>query len=399
MKTALCALSLLLVSWPAQPQEAKPSDPKQDPKKDDKVESSKLPKEQDKPWREWCCYEKGRVERGELVTVVFDMHHTPHPGQPASLNEFARLLTPYLTAGKGRIEASDSLNTLAVTDTKENIKVLEQMIRLIHHAEPPILIEAKVVEVRWSKELQIGIEGDLSALSSILIRPADSESFFREWRVKLNPQDALIPGVPFQGSTFKFGRTSQGSGSSGALLQTFQSRGRAQILSQPRVIVKADETANIFAGEEIPYPAEILVHPGGTNTTLRYKQSGVKLSVTPHMSAPGTLLLKIIPEVTTVVGFVQISSNTQAPQFTVRTVTTELIVRDGEEVVIGGLYRKEKIVQRRGLPFLMDIPVLGYLFGRYEEDEVIQEILFYIKPTIIKDESLMPRDVFDPDKK
>jgi type II secretory pathway component GspD/PulD (secretin) len=79
-------------------------------------------------------------------------------------------------------------------------------------------------------------------------------------------------------------------------------------------------------------------------------------------------------------------------------VSTELIVRDGEEVVIGGLFRRDKTLIRRGLPFLSDIPILGYAFGKTEETEIVQEILFFIKPTIIKSEQEMPRGVIVPDK-
>jgi type II secretory pathway component GspD/PulD (secretin) len=79
-------------------------------------------------------------------------------------------------------------------------------------------------------------------------------------------------------------------------------------------------------------------------------------------------------------------------------VTTELLVRDGREVVIGGLYRRDRTLIRRGLPFLSDIPVLGYLFGKTEESEIVQEILFFIKPTIIKSEEEMPRGDYKPDK-
>ncbi|GEM_PF-2433166 len=360
---------------------------------DSKTEGSKPPPEQEKEkrpqaWAEFCCYERGRVERGELVTIIYDLHH-------AGLAEFVRILSPLLTPGKGHIQASDGLRALMITDTKENLPHLEKAFRLVHHSEPPIWIEAKVVEVRWTKDLQVGVEGDLNASAALFLKDANVETFIREIRVKLNPQEALLT-TPFQGSTIRFNRVADNKGSVGGLLQMFQQSGRANILSQPRILLKSDQKATIFAGDEVPYPAEILVHPGGTNTTLRYRQAGVSLEVQPHLAAPGQIMLRIKPEVTTVVGFVQITATTQAPQFTVRRIETELLVRDGEEVVIGGLYRKDKVVSRRGLPFLMDIPVLGYLFGKYEEDDFIQEILFYIKPVIVKSESELPRQVIDP---
>ncbi|HEX7898746.1 MAG TPA: hypothetical protein VF950_13365 [Planctomycetota bacterium] len=351
-------------------------------------------------WQDFCCFEKGRMEKEGLVTVVFDLSHTPSaPPNVQGLEEFQKLLTPYLTpGGKARVDVSNRLSSLTITDTKDNVGFVEKMLHLLHSPDQPIMIEAKVVELRWDKDLQIGVQGDLNALSGVWTQPAGSEAILQEVRTRLNPQAAL--GLtPFQGSTFRFSSQSGHRGSIGGLVQMFLERGKAQILSQPRVLVRADQTATIFSGDDVPYPASITVQPvTGNVTTFGYKNAGVKLQVTPHVAAPGQVSLKLNPEVTSIFGFVEITPGTQAPQFTVRSVNTELLVRDGQEVVIGGLYRRDKSTIRRGLPFLMDIPVFGYLFGKYEEAETIQEVLFFIKPTVIKSEREMPRGGFVPDK-
>lgn len=359
------------------------------------------PKAQEPPklWQDFCCFEKGRTERDGLVTVVYDLSHTPSAAPNIQgLEEFQKLLVPYLTAGKGRVDVSNRLSALTITDTKENIAFVERMLHLLHSPDQPIMIEARVVELRWDKDLQIGIQGDLNNLAGVWTQPAGSEALLQEVRTRLNPTAAL--GLtPFQGSTFRFARSSGQQGSIGALVQTFLERGKAQILSQPRVLVRADQTATLFSGDDVPYPASITLQPvTGNVTTFAYKNAGVKLMVTPHVAAPGQVSLKLNPEVTSIFGFVEITPGTQAPQFTVRSVNTELLVRDGQEVVIGGLYRRDKSTIRRGLPFLMDIPVFGYLFGRYEEAEIIQEVLFFIKPTVIRSEREMPRGGFVPDK-
>jgi type II secretory pathway component GspD/PulD (secretin) len=359
------------------------------------------PKAQEPPklWQDFCCFEKGRTERDGLVTVVYDLSHTPGAAPNIQgLEEFQKLLAPFLTAGKGRVDVSNRLSALTLTDTKENIAFVERMLHLLHSPDQPIMIEARVVELRWDKDLQIGIQGDLNNLAGVWTQPAGSEALLQEVRTRLNPTAAL--GLtPFQGSTFRFARSSGQQGSIGALVQTFLERGKAQILSQPRVLVRADQTATLFSGDDVPYPASITLQPvTGNVTTYAYKNAGVKLMVTPHVAAPGQVSLKLNPEVTSIFGYVEITPGTQAPQFTVRSVNTELLVRDGQEVVIGGLYRRDKSTIRRGLPFLMDIPVFGYLFGRYEEAEVIQEVLFFIKPTVIRSEREMPRGGFVPDK-
>ena len=119
---------------------------------------------------------------------------------------------------------------------------------------------------------------------------------------------------------------------------------------------------------------------------------------TPTQAQP-RVGLKLKPEVSSTFGFIPLGSGASAvlaPRFNVRNAETELLVRDGDEVVIGGLYRRVNNTVRRGIPFLSDIPIIGVLFGKYEEEEVVQEILFYIKPTIIKSEADLPREDIDP---
>ncbi len=359
------------------------------------------PQEPHVPWQEFCCHEKGRVEHGGLVTVVYELSHTPRAKTSKTpshdlkgIEEFQKMLQPHVSP-KGRVEASNRLSALTITDTPENVEHLEKLLHLFHTPDAPVMIEAKVVELRWDKDLQIGIEGDLSAQSAVWTQHADSGAFLREIRARFNPQDALTS--PFQGSTFRFNSVSSHRGTIGGLIQMFVEQGQAQILSQPRILVRADKTAVLFVGDEVPTPSGIRVQPAGTLTSFTYRKAGIHLEVSPRVAAPGQVALRFAPEVTTVFGYLQVAPGTQAPQFVVRNASTELLVRSGQEVVIGGLYRKEKTQIRRGLPLLSDIPILGYLFGKYEESDIIQEIVFFIKPTVILSEADLPVEPTLPD--
>lgn len=354
------------------------------------------------PWQEFCCHEKGRVERDGLVTIIYEISHTPQAaaaGIPAhelsGLEEFQKMLLPHLTPGKGRIEVSNRLQSLALTDTKENIRNVEKILHLLHSPSAPILIEAKVVEMRWDKDLQIGLEGNVNAQAAIWTQRAGSEAFLKEIRMRFNPQEALLS--PFQGSTFQFNSPSAHRGTIGGLIQMFVQQGQAKILSQPHILVRADKTATIFAGDEVPTPTGWQVQPAGTFTSFAYKPAGIRLEVSPRIASPGHVAMRFKPEVTTVFGYIQVAPGTQAPQFTVRNAQTELLVRSGQEVVIGGLYRKETTTIRRGLPFLSDIPILGHLFGKYEDSDIIQEVIFFIKPTVFLSEADLPVEPVRPD--
>lgn len=330
------------------------------------------------------------MEHDGRVTVIYHWHHP-------NLQEYARILREQL-GNIVTVSASDPASALIVAADKPNIARVETLVKLIHHPDAPVLIEAKVVELRWDRSLQIGLEGDLTAGSAIFTKNAGSEAALREVRIKFNPSGA-VGGSPFQGSTFQFQDTDAQQGTFGGIIQSFVEKGKAQILSQPRVIVKAGEKATIHAGEEIPSPTSFTLTPGGTTISVLYRKVGVTLEVTPHLAAPGQLILKLKPSVsTTLPTLVPISPTFQAPQFSVREVDTEVLVRDGEEVVIGGLVRRQTQELQRGIPFLSDIPILGYLFGKYEEVELVQEILFFIKPRVMSSEEQLPSGVFDPGK-
>ena len=355
----------------------------------DQNPAQKKPKAPPAPWQDFCCYEKGRVIRDGMVTIVYEFSHP--------VAEFEKMLKPYLTKEKGRIEHSEALKTFAVTDTEEQIGRIEQMLKIIHVADAPVMIEARVVELRWDSDLQIGIEGALDASGTIWSAPASSGAAFRSAGARFNPTDAITGAGLFQGSSFRFSRSSAHQGDFAATIQAFVERGRAQILSQPRILVRANKTAKIFTGDQIPYPSNLQLTGSVSKLTYTFKEAGVRLEVTPHIAAPGEVALKLKPEVSTTFGFIDIGG-VLAPQFTVRSVETELVMRDGEEVVIGGLFRRDKQTVRRGLPFLSDIPLLGYLFGKYEESEIIQEVLFFIKPTILKSREELPREIVVPEK-
>lgn len=339
------------------------------------------------PWQDFCCYEKGRVLRKGMVTIVYEFSHP--------VAEFEKLLKPYLTE-KGRIVHSEALSTFTVTDTEEQIGHFEQMLKIIHVADAPVMIEAKVVELRWDSDLQIGIEGGLTG-GGFWTAPASSGAAFREAGIRFSPTDVISGAGPFQGSSFRFSRSNRNQGDFSATILAFVERGRAQILSQPRILVRADKTAKIFAGDQIPFPSNLQLTGSTSKLTYSFKEAGVRLEVTPHIAAPGEVALKLKPEVSTTFGFIDVGG-VLAPQFTMRNVETELVVRDGEEVVIGGLFRRDKQTVRRGLPFLSDLPLLGYLFGKYEDLEIIQEILFFIKPTILKSREELPREGVVPEK-
>ena len=338
------------------------------------------------------CYKVGH-QRGRLLKASLEGTSLHIPGQPAPIVSVtpgtgSRILSP-----KGHALESEEAHLLIVTDVEENVAYLEAILKMLDVPDPQVLIEARIVELRWDRELQYGIEGD-GPTSVLYTLPTGSDAFLREIRAKFNPTEA-ITGGPFQGSTFRFGRTSTHQGTLSGILQAFVQRGQAEILSSPRILASNGREALILAGERVPYSEQIL-QGGVTSTTIKYEDANLQLKVRPHIVGSSHIQLEIDTSIKSLTGFVSISGLTAAT-FSNRQAKTEVTVQSGEEIWLGGLVQKEKSKIRRGLPILSDIPIFGPLFGRYEESESVREIVFTLRPVIMEREK-MP-SIIDPGRK
>lgn len=392
------------------PEQDPPAPPQPPPKQDPPPPPPQPPQDPTPKAADDILFEKYRYEKDGFVTIFYRVGHDRGrilkailEGQAVSATgggvtvtadaaKRARVLSP-----EGWVLETENLHILIVSDKKERIPVIEAVLRALEVPDPQIRIDAKIIELRLDKSFQFGLEGDLSATAAAWLNHADSGSFLREVRTRFNPS-AVLAGGTFQGSAFRFNRDGGGQGTIGGLLQMFVESGKAQIQSQPTVIVESGSKAVISSGEEIPY-FETVLHPGGSTTTAKYRKTGVTLMVTPHIVGASSVNMIMDVDVTALLGFVTGPTGT-APSFTNRKVNTILTVPDGTQVVLGGLTRTENTTTRRGLPLLSDIPIIGWLFGRYEDTQITQEIVFLIRPSIFGGRSGTPMPVFlEPEKR
>lgn len=338
------------------------------------------------------CYKVG-FQRGRLLKAILEGQSLHLPGQPAPIVSVTPDRKSRILSEKGYALESEEAHLLIVTDVEENVPYLEAVLKMLDVPDPQVLIEARIVELRWDSDLQYGIEGE-GPNSVLYTLPTSSEAFLREIRVKFNPAEATTPG-PFQGSTFRFGRTSSHQGTLSGILQAFVQRGQAEILSTPRILASNGREALVLAGERVPYSQQTNV-AGAVTTTINYEDANLQLKVRPHIVGANFIQLEIDTSIKSLTGFVNLSGLTAAT-FSNRQAKTEVTVQSGEEIWLGGLVQKEKTKFRRGLPILSDIPIFGALFGRYEESESVREIVFTLRPVIMERER-MP-SIIDPGRK
>ncbi len=335
--------------------------------------------------------EKSRIEHKDgRVTYIYQV------GQ--GLGAQIRPLIEQFKSPTGWIFENTPLSLLVITDQKENADKIAEILRASLTPEPQVRIEAQVIEVRWTKEFQLGLFGD-QANSALWIKSANQSTFFSEARLNFRPAAALAAS-PFIGSGFKFFHADNEFGTFSGIIENFMQRGRAEIKSNPSVWVKSGMEAVIQSGEEVPFP-NTTIHPGGVATTgVSFRPTGVELKVKPHLVSRDFVLLDIYQSVSASVGRTEIvttpgAGTVFAPLITTRSLKTTVVARNAEEVVIGGLIRKESNEVRRGLPLLMDIPFLGYLFSRTSQEESNTELIFIIKPVVYPTGRDTPRNLIN----
>jgi type II secretory pathway component GspD/PulD (secretin) len=157
----------------------------------------------------------------------------------------------------------------------------------------------------------------------------------------------------------------------------------AKLLANPRILVLDNEEATFDIVTEHPY-VERTITAGSTTETVKFKNVGVKLVVTPHVAGDNMLRLNIAPEFSVLVTRVQVASS-NVPVVDTRKVNTIALVRDGQAVVLGGLRKKETSKQVNKVPILGDIPVLGHLFRFEGESTAMTELVIFITPHIIRE--------------
>ena len=291
----------------------------------------------------------------------------------------------------GRIIYSEKLQLLTITDSKENIKIMEKIMEIANIPSPQIMIEAQILERIIKSDLQLGWESAWGGP----VNPS-TNTFFKKIDETFHPGaylQSLAGSVGgFQGSTFSFYTTGKHR-TMDIKLRTMVDRNEAVILSSPRVAVASGSKAMISSGQEVPFQ-QVTIAGGVATANILYKNAEIKLEVTPTALGNNFIKLIVAPEVKTVTSY-QVIQGAETPVFASRRSETTITIKSGDTVHIGGLVREEDVVYERGIPLISDIPLLGNFFKRHQRDKNKTEIIFIIKPSIInKPEETIKSSIF-----
>jgi type II secretory pathway component GspD/PulD (secretin) len=259
-----------------------------------------------------------------------------------------------------------------VTDTETNIKAINTFIEEIDRITPQVLIEVRVYDITSKDRLDLGVEWQAGRNTTI----GDD----------LGSNPTAGKTEPFVLGAFEGGGLFNEHVDLDVRIRAEQENIDAKLLANPRILVLDNETALFDVITEHPY-VERTIQQGITTETVKFKEVGVKVEVTPHVTREGMLRLHIMPEFGVKVGDVTIESS-DVPIVDTRKLDTKALVKDNQTVVLSGLRKKEVAKQGNKIPLLGDIPLLGALFRFEGEDTVVNELVVFITPRIIKTPAL-----------
>jgi type II secretory pathway component GspD/PulD (secretin) len=326
----------------------------------------------------------------------------------------------------GTIKADERSNQVVVQTLPERMVNIERMIASLDQKTKQVLIDSTIIKVKLSDKLETGAEweGLLSSLSEYgmayfganpfsVIKPVetDTTNIFSTRQDYYNSLGKQIGAYPFSGNT---GVTNSGSKSGPGVihvglidskrdmdivLKYVQTLGNTQILSNPKISIVNNQEAKIHVGERQAYVTSTTTTGQSTSTVseeVTFVDVGIQLSVTPTINEDGYVTMKIKPEISSVVSFLDTPSGNKIPIIDTSMSETTVMVKDGTTIIIGGLRREDKTSSTEQFPFLGKIPFLGYFFRDKSNKTEKTELLVMITPHIMTGDVLVTGDRREP---
>jgi len=302
----------------------------------------------------------------ELKTETFNINYADITTIAAQFNG--------LKSERGIISQDARTNKVIVKDIPQNLNDMRKLLVQLDVPEKQVMIEARIVEASSTFTRNLGVN----------------------WGVHYRDGSASFLGINsldtgFGGLTSAPPRTGTGTSAGGSMgisfgtlssniqldmrLNAAASAGMVKIVSTPKVATLNNKTAKITQGQQIPYTSST-----SDKVETKFIEAALSLEVTPHINANGTIGMKIDAKNDSPG---QTTSGSTAPAINKKQATTEMLLRDGETTVIGGIYVDSDNTSDDGVPYLMDIPLLGKLFKTNNKTKTKTELLIFITPRIL----------------
>ena len=342
------------------------------------------------PAEEIAAREKVELEAQKQVSELAPLKSEFMQINYAKASEFASLLKAKensLMTSRGNVSVDERTNTLLVQDTVEKLSEIRKVITKLDIPVRQVLIESRIViaDDDFSKDLGVkfglsrddfdgsttgtgtAVSGSLTAAGDLI----DNETLVDPQRLNVNLPVANASGsIGLMATKLPFGWLVD------LELTALQTENRGEIVSAPRVITSNQKAALIEAGVEIPY-AEA---SSSGASTISFKKAVLALNVTPQITPDDRISMEL-----DVTKDSQGANTPAGPAINTQQITTNVLVDNGQTIVLGGIYEQTTINTTNRVPFFGDLPVVGVLFRRTEHQDDKSELLVFVTPKILKD--------------
>jgi len=323
---------------------------------------------------------------------------TNNGGSSGSSSVSNDTLTGGLLSPRGTVSTDPRTNTLIVNDTSQKIDQIRKMVDLLDVSVKQVMIEARIVSASTDFTREMGVKWGIlsqgiSSNNDLLVggsnntlwnlRDPQKNSDTGGWKYEIERPDnlnvdlgAVTPGA----SRIAFGLISLSDFMLDLELSAVQADGYGEVISTPKVMTADKQPAKIESGKKIPYTSS---SGGGANAVPKteFIDATLSLDVTPSITPDGKVMMKL--------NITKDSQSTPTPtgQLTINKnqIDTNVLVDNGETVVLGGIFEQENISSQVKVPFLGDLPYVGRLFRRDLKTDNKRELLIFITPRIVND--------------
>jgi type IV pilus assembly protein PilQ len=305
-----------------------------------------------------------------------------------------------LLSERGSVTMDERTNTLLVTDTAERILEIQELVTELDYAVRQVQIESRIVIASSDFAHELGVRFGVTALhlgSNVGVIAADGRAADTV-NPSINPRDDGLLDIPSYPSRYQVNLPAPAS-SAGTLglsfltsdvildleLSALESEGDGEVISTPRVVTANQAEAFIQQGVEIPY--ENSTSSGAT--AVQFKEAVLELKVTPLITPDNRIQMDLSVKQDTVGEIFQTSRGGSVPSIDTRELATQVLVANGDTVVLGGIFQDEKSSREEKVPWLGDIPVAGALFRRRGNETKKRELLIFVTPTIVEERPIL----------
>jgi len=287
--------------------------------------------------------------------------------------------TQRFLSDRGHLLVDERTNTLYVRDTAEQVNRIQEIVEKLDVPVDQVMIEARIVVARTGVGEELGISWGIRTSPTVGLGQFNTERNTTRGGLEndnflQSDRGTSIDFDPVSGANFGFVSSKLLLDLELAALET---ENRSEIISQPRVITSNRNKAVIRSGEEIPYTS---VDSEGERTT-NFRQAELRLEVTPQIVGDGRIFLNL-----------QVNNDskgeetaTAGPTINTNAVETQVLVNNGETIVIGGIFTSQKLEGETKVPFLGNLPLIGWLFRSSYSNQEKVELLVFITPRMIND--------------